>query len=122
MSIFNQNTIEESGDWAVEQLYNVDSYPCPVCKGPHCVMRKSDGRPYYTVYDLFEQYLQVCDKLDRFAGALNFTPRYHSRKDFIHLVKEKCEDKVLYKNNYYYSIDWFKANISHRIADYYFEI
>lgn len=122
MSIFNQNTIEKSGDWAVEQLYNVDSYPCKVCGKPHCVMRKSDGRPYYTVYYLFEQYLLGCDKLDRFAGVIGFTPPHHDRKDFIHLVKEKCEDKVLYKNNYYYSIDWFKTNISHRIADYYFTI
>ena len=122
MSIFDKDVIETSNDWAIEQLYNVDSYPCKVCGGPHCVLRKSDGRPYYTVYDLFEQYKEACRRINRFAGVIGFTPPYHSRKNFIHLVKEKCEDKVLYKNNYYYSIDWFKANISNRIVDYYFKI
>lgn len=122
MSIFDKDAIETSSDWVVEQLYNVDSYPCKVCREPHCVMRKLDGRPYYTVYNLFEQYLEACRRIDRFAGVIGFTPSHHDRRNFIHLVKENCEDKVLYKNNYYYSIDWFKANISNNIADYYFMI
>ena len=135
MSIFNEKVVEESGDWAVEQLYDRSPAPCPVCHGPNCLMRKSDGHPFYTVYNLFYQYKYACQKTDYLDYRIALStarvreesePNYrvHSINAFIKYVRENCptECKVLYKNNYYYSIDWFKKEFTYDIFKHYFEI
>lgn len=128
MSIFNKDAIETSGDWAIEQLYNVDSYPCRVCKGPHCVMRKNDGLPFYTIYELWNQYKYACNRIDRLESIIinvsNGVSRKHNRGKFIQFIRENCPDdkKVLYKHNYYYNWDWFKAEFTYNIYNHYFDI
>jgi len=135
MSIFNEKVVEESGDWAIEQLYNMSNVPCSVCHGPSCLMRKSDGHPFYTVYNLFDQYKHACQRVDYLEHKIvaatakvrgETEPNYstHNRPAFIRFVRENCPDesKVLYKNNYYYSIDWFKKEFTYDIFKHYFEI
>lgn len=127
MSIFNQNMIEESGDWAVEQLYDKGPWICPVCKQPGSLYRKLDSKEYSTVYSLFGQYRYICEQKDRLVDMItkyvpSFEPRKHDRKMFIQFVREHCKDKIIYKNNYYYSVTWFNENILKNLDDYYFAI
>ena len=46
MSIFTTDTIEQAGDRAIEQLYDKGPWPCPVCKQPGSLYRKSDCEEY----------------------------------------------------------------------------
>ena len=94
MSIFNQNTVEESSDWAVEQLYDISEQLCPVTMSPHRLRRKTDGCVYNTIYSLYEEYQRCC--VYRFE-----------RKKFMDIVKESCKDIVLYKGIIYYRWMWF---------------
>lgn len=128
MSIFNQNTIEESGDWAVDQSYNASTHPCAVCGGPSCITRKDDGHPFYTAYELWNQYRYACSRIDRLESLItnvsNGVCRKHNRGKFIQFIRTNCPDdkKVLYKHNYYYNWDWFKAEFTYDIYNHYFDI
>ena len=128
MSIFNQNMIKESDDWAVEQLYNISTCLCVVYREPSCIIRKSDGLPFYTIYELWNQYRHACSRIDRLESLIsnvsNGVYRKHNRKKFIQFIRVNCpSDKmVLYKHNYYYNWDWFKAEFTYNIYNHYFDI
>lgn len=127
MSIFNQNTIEESGDWAVEQLYNISEQPCPVSGRPLEIVRKDSDVRYCTVYDLFYDYKTICLQPDYFEHMIQKSekgkdveyPRY-SRKKFIAYVRENCVDIVKYRNIEYYSWNWYCEYIRNNIYKTYF--
>ena len=127
MSIFNQNTIEDSGDWAVEQLYNISEQPCPVSSRPREIVRKSDNVRYCTVYDLFYDYRTECSRSDYFEHMIrkvekgkNVEYPQYSRKEFIAYVRKNCVDVVKYRNTEYYSWDWYCRDIRNDIYKTYF--
>jgi hypothetical protein len=126
MSIFNTDTIEQSGDWAIEQAYNISEWPCLVCRRPRYIINKDSERKYCTVYDLWVDYLDDCHRLDYFENILrkaalpkgsthNCYPR-HNRKAFIAYVRKECSEVVIYKETQYFSWDWYCKNIRDDIS------
>lgn len=122
MSVFDTNIIEDSSDWAVEQIFNFSEHPCTVCKQPMAIWRKDNGEEYYTVYTLFNIYRHSCTHIELIESKIFHETRQHSRKVFIQFVRDNCVDKVLYKHNYYYSKKWFNNEFIKDIHKHYFDI
>ena len=100
MSLFDQNILEKSNEWATDQLYSKSGQLCTVCLTPSWITSQINGRSYFTVYSLYREYNMLMRDKEIMI----------SRKYFIELVINNCPEKVFYKNTYYYSWDWFLDN------------
>lgn len=127
MTIFNNDILNESSDWAVEQMYDMSPFMCPVCRQTSCITHKETKATYRTVYDLFYMYKEACnrfDVLERIYKVNKYDRMVEinkNRKQFIQFVRDNCPDKVLYKHNYYYNYIWFKEEFLDNIGKHYFD-
>jgi hypothetical protein len=97
MSLFDQDIVKKSDDWANEELYTRSNQICLVTRRPAWIERKTDHKTYHTVYSLYKEYMDMAEY--RFA-----------REMFIKIVKKECPDTVQYRNTTYYSWWWFYDN------------
>lgn len=119
MSIFSTDTVKRAGDWAIEQLYDSSRQYCMVCKQPAYLTRKSDNKCYCTVYDLYKTYRYNCERYERLEYMIAHSVTKHNRSKFIQFVRENCSDRILYRHNYYYSVDWFHQEFRDYLKHYY---
>lgn len=132
MSIFAENPVIESDNWAVEKMYEIhkdgwyDSY----------LTNKETGDTYQRIEELYVSYrtilTNVCQWVHDIAKSNNVSPESYSipticgmdilfQSQFQHYFESHCQDKVLYKGNIYYNSAWYSEMIEQPIYTSYFD-
>ena len=119
MSVFDENMIEQSSDWAIEQMYDYDCYIHDREGLPLCMSNKESGENFVNPTYMFDIYQSWCSTYDALQFKLFGEPREHNRLKFINYVKENCDIYIEYKNHRYYSMMWFEKEFYDPVNHYF---
>ena len=119
MSVFDENMIEQSSDWAIEQMYDICSNFRDFDGSPLCMFNKETDEEFANPKYMFVIYRRWCSRYDQLNSKLFGKHYIHDLNKFAEYVKENCKMYIDYKNHRYYSMMWFEKEFYDPVNHYF---